>query len=211
MNSPTTAERVERVQELMQASGSLMHPRPPCDPMPWKAGDLDNIFDAKGNSIFESNRWDPQLGAMASNAVNAEVIEHLTYIAKDGFDLPVVDRPCDIKTLQDQVHAMSDRLFPNRDVKRAFLKLFEELGEVIRNPRDPKEWGDVFILMFDLSRHYGVDIKQAVTEKSADLEHRVWTETETGTYQHVPGVRVQEGTWLHGHKHPLSEGTLTHG
>lgn len=184
MNTPTTAERIERVQELMAPSGSGIFARPACDPMPWTKSDLDNLSDARGNIIFESCRWDAQTGASASNAVNAEVMEHLTHIADAGF-------PSDIAELQDQVHAMSDRLFPNRDVKRAFLKLFEEMGEVIRNPRDPKEWGDVFILMFDLSKHYGIDVKRAVIEKSAILEGRVWTETETGTYQHIPGIKVE--------------------
>ncbi len=186
MNSPTIAERKERVQELMQGSPH----RPPCDPMPWTIGKLDNLADATGNIILETCRWDAQTGASGSNEVNAEIVHHLTHIAAAGF-------PSDVVALQNRVHAMSDRLFPNRDVKRAFLKLFEELGEVIRNPRDPKEWADVFILMLDLSKHYGVHIESAVDEKCAELEHRVWVETETGTYQHV-------------HTGP-AEGGLTHG
>lgn len=183
MSSPTIAERKERVEELIAGQPEGRFPRPPCDSMPWNIGKLDNLVDAHGNTILETCRWDAQTGAAESNAVNAEIVHHLSHIAKAGF-------PSDIVLLQDRVHAMSDRLFPNRDVKRAFLKLFEELGEVIRNPRDPKEWADVFILMLDLSRHYGVGIEQAVDDKCAELETRVWVETETGTYQHVPGARV---------------------
>lgn len=97
-----------------------------------------------------------------------------------------------VSLLQLEVTTMADRLFPNRTPSKAWLKLYEELGEVIKKPGDADEWGDVFILLLDLSRMNGIDIVSAVHDKMAILENRVWTQTATGTYQHIPGARAEE-------------------
>ncbi len=97
--------------------------------------------------------------------------------------------------LQCEVNLQADRLFPARIPSSAWLKLYEELGEVIKKPHDAGEWGDVFILLLDLSKMHGIEIVSAVRDKMEVLEHRVWTTTATGTYQHVPGehVTLKEG------------------
>lgn len=93
-----------------------------------------------------------------------------------------------VQALQDEVHAFAEETFgPGRE-DAAWKKLFEELGETLKNPRDPSEWADVFILLLDLAKLYGVDVGEASVQKMAVLRTRVWTKTETGVMQHVPGA-----------------------
>lgn len=90
--------------------------------------------------------------------------------------------------MQQLVSSHADLLFPNRTPSSAFMKLFEELGEVIKEPTDAKEWADVFILMLDLAKMHGViDLAGAILAKMADNQMREWRETPTGTFQHIPG------------------------
>jgi hypothetical protein len=91
-----------------------------------------------------------------------------------------------VEKLQSFVFNQANLLFPDRTPNKAFMKLYEEMGEVIKDPTDPLEWADVFILMLDLSHMFKVDIAQAVLEKVRILHTREWYETPTGTMQHVP-------------------------
>jgi hypothetical protein len=87
--------------------------------------------------------------------------------------------------LQSLVFGQANVLFPKRTQSKAFLKLYEELGEVIKNPSDPLEWADVFIMLLDLSKMNNIDVVSAILHKMQINQERVWTETPTGTYQHV--------------------------
>lgn len=90
--------------------------------------------------------------------------------------------------LQRQVWAFAEHTFGAGREDAAWKKLFEELGEVLKKPRDKDEWGDVFILLFDLATVYGVDVADATQGKLDIIKQRVWNRTETGTFQHVPGA-----------------------
>lgn len=93
-----------------------------------------------------------------------------------------------IRDLQKQVFDFAEATFgPGRE-DAAWKKLFEELGETLKSPRDPNEWGDVFILLFDLATIYGVQVDEATLGKLELIRNRVWNRTETGTFQHVPGA-----------------------
>lgn len=112
------------------------------------------------------------------------------------------DTPGTVSALQQEVFEFAEKTFgPGRE-DAAWKKLFEELGEVLKKPRDPAEWGDVFILLFDLASIYGVQVDDATRSKLAIIANRVWSRTETGTFQHVPGAeKLPEA-----HYHALFEG-----
>lgn len=96
--------------------------------------------------------------------------------------------PITVLELQEQVHAFAEETFgPGRE-DAAWKKLFEEIGETLKNPRDPSEWADIFIVLLDLAKMYGVDVGAASVAKMAVNRERVWTKTETGVMQHVPGA-----------------------
>lgn len=103
-----------------------------------------------------------------------------------------------IRELQKQVFDFAEKTFgPGRE-DAAWKKLFEELGETLKSPRDPNEWGDVFILLFDLATIYGVQVDEATLGKLELIRNRVWARTETGTFQHVPGAEKPVGvTYTH--------------
>jgi hypothetical protein len=112
------------------------------------------------------------------------------------------DRINQVRDLQREVFEFAEKTFgPGRE-DAAWKKLFEELGEVLKKPRDPDEWGDVFILLFDLATIYGVSVDEATRGKLAIIAARVWNRTETGTFQHVPGAEKLPEV----HYHALFEG-----
>lgn len=92
-----------------------------------------------------------------------------------------------LSRLQSIVYGQACVLFPNRTNASAFMKFYEEMGEVIKDPTNPMEWADVFILMMDLAKMNGVtDLTGAVTTKMRINQAREWQETTTGTWQHKP-------------------------
>lgn len=91
----------------------------------------------------------------------------------------------DLRIIQRLVTLWADGQFPNRTPQQAFMKLFEEIGEVIRSPREAGEWADIFIMLVDLCQMYGItDIGQAIEDKMKVNSHRQWTASDTGTMQH---------------------------
>lgn len=94
-----------------------------------------------------------------------------------------------VNALQDKVHAWANETFPYRTPAIAWLKLFEELGEVIKNPEDPLEWADVFILLLDLASMHEVSIPEACMDKMVINSARDWVVGPTGVMQHVEGER----------------------
>jgi hypothetical protein len=94
----------------------------------------------------------------------------------------------EIKQLQDLIGEWADEVFPDRTIQSAALKLYEEIGEMLRDPSNADEHADIYIMMFDLSRMYNVDISAAVRRKMARNRLRQWGKTETGTLQHVEQV-----------------------
>ena len=97
----------------------------------------------------------------------------------------VLDFPYTPEELGSIVMEWADETFGvDRDENSTWKKLFEELGEVIRNPDDPAEWADVMILMLDLAARHSVKLTPAILAKMEVLRGRVW-ETRNGVFSHV--------------------------
>jgi len=94
----------------------------------------------------------------------------------------------EIRELQNLIGKWADEVFPDRTIQSAALKLYEEIGEMLRDPSNADEHADIYIMMFDLSRMYNVDIGDAVRRKMARNRMRQWGKTETGTLQHVERI-----------------------
>lgn len=67
------------------------------------------------------------------------------------------------------------------------LKLFEEVGEVCRAPRDVAEYADVLQVLFDLARYHGIsedEIEQArrakADAKGGMIPARLWAAKDSG-------------------------------
>lgn len=91
-----------------------------------------------------------------------------------------------VRELTDQVNDVADSLFPNRSDASILLKLFEELGELVKKPDDPDEHADVFILLLDFASRHGVDVEKAVLSKLSVLPDREWKlNVGTGVMQSV--------------------------
>jgi NTP pyrophosphatase (non-canonical NTP hydrolase) len=89
-----------------------------------------------------------------------------------------------INELQRQISGWADEIFPARTAQSTYLKLFEELGELVRSGGEPSEFADVLILLLDLCHLYGVDVETAVHEKMSINKKRRWEENELGVWRH---------------------------
>lgn len=82
----------------------------------------------------------------------------------------------DIRDLSAAVHDWASSTFgPNRETK-AWKKMFEELGEVIKDPDDPMEWGDLFILLLDLAMIHKINVASSIAMKMEVNFDRKWRE-----------------------------------
>lgn len=91
-----------------------------------------------------------------------------------------------INELARAVHAWAADTFPNRTVSATFVKLFEEIGEVVKSPSSGGEYADVLILLFDLALMHGVDDLQGELSKKMEInKQRHWSEHSAGTFHHV--------------------------
>ena len=108
----------------------------------------------------------------------------------------------EIKTLTKDIVNWADSVFPNREPAAALLKLFEEVGELVRNPESPGEYADICIMLFDLAAMHKVDLSQAIVEKMAINRSRRWTVTKNGTMQHkdqpIDGTCTMRQAYLYG-------------
>ena len=104
----------------------------------------------------------------------------------------------EIRELQDLIGGWADQVFPDRNIQSAALKLYEEIGEMLRNPASEDEHADIYIMMFDLSRMYNIDIASAVRKKMAVNRTRTWHKTETGTLQHSTDEKEEWGLYHQG-------------
>ena len=102
---------------------------------------------------------------------------------------PLGEEP-NIEQLTNRITAWADRVFPQRTQQSALLKMYEEIGELVKNPKNPDEYADICIMLFDLARMNGVNVAQAIEHKMFVNEHRTWRETETGTMQHLSDDEV---------------------
>lgn len=90
-----------------------------------------------------------------------------------------------VESLQRRVAQWANGVFPARRQKDVILKLFEEVGEVLKDPGDPGELADVLILVLDLFTIAGIDPAKALHDKMAVNEAREWSVNEVGIMRHV--------------------------
>ena len=121
-----------------------------------------------------------------------ELDAHVRYLGRgptyaDISELPAIDgdMPIAIADLQARVWQFAEETFGKGREDAAWKKLFEEIGETLKSPYDPLEWGDVFIMLLDLASIYDVDAGSATLDKLDIIRRRSWRRTATGTYQHT--------------------------
>ena len=93
----------------------------------------------------------------------------------------------EVAQLTQEVVQWANSVFPNRKPQSALLKLFEETGELVKDPSDAGEYADIFIMLLDLADMHGVNVVKAIRDKLALNRQRTWITTATGTLQHVVG------------------------
>ena len=94
----------------------------------------------------------------------------------------------DIEVIQNEVVEWLKIVHPNRTPSSTWIKFEEEKVEVMSDPHDIKEWGDLMILLLDLANqygHYGDDILMAAANKMAVNKSRSWEINDMGVMSHV--------------------------
>jgi NTP pyrophosphatase (non-canonical NTP hydrolase) len=70
-----------------------------------------------------------------------------------------------IDELADEVYRWADKQFPDRNPDQAWHKLNEELAELFKEPKNPKEYADVFIVLLDLAALNGISLETEILTK----------------------------------------------
>lgn len=157
------------------------------DALPWRARTPDCIVDANGQQIFRAVRFDDRYGHMPSNEANMQLLVGLSHVAASALNEPLpARRNVDpFQELQLDIADWADGVLPNRTPQTALLKMFEEVGELVRNPASPGEYADILIMLIDLARMHGVDLLEAARAKMKVNRSREWMTTSMGTLQHL--------------------------
>lgn len=90
----------------------------------------------------------------------------------------------DIDVLAEEVMKWADQAFPNRTDASMFLKMYEEIGEVIRSGGDRLEVADLFILILDYAKRKNAVLRDAIGEKLEINRNRDWKLNADGTMSH---------------------------
>lgn len=90
----------------------------------------------------------------------------------------------DVDRLAFEVFYWAESTFPNRTDASMFLKIYEEVAEVIRSDGEPMEVADLFILLLDYVVRKDIVLSAAVREKLAINRKRQWVQNANGTMSH---------------------------
>lgn len=168
-------------------------------PLPWSpsASEPWVLMAANGRRVADFVAWNDRQGSLAVAEQHCRRVADLansTTGQLEMFEQPpagpqrVDFEMNDLRVMQQLVVQWADGAFPNRAPAGALLKLYEEIGELIRAPDSAEEYADIFIMLVDLAHMYGVfDIGAAVWAKMKINSRRKWTPTAIGTMQHVGG------------------------
>lgn len=145
--------------------------------LPWRVHpDLAHIVvSATGTPVCACDTIDEVQGWLPDNNDNALKI---VAAANAGVEQ-------NIDMLQAAVIMWANRDLPGRQQQAAWLKLYEELGEILRDTRSRDEWADVFIMLLDLAAMNGItDLATVILDKLAINARRKWTLAPSGVFTH---------------------------
>jgi hypothetical protein len=94
------------------------------------------------------------------------------------------ENPHDIDVLSGTVFQWANEAFPHRTDASMFLKMYEEIGEVIRSGGDRLEVADLFILILDYAKRKNIALSDAIGEKLEINRNRDWKLNADGTMSH---------------------------
>ena len=149
--------------------------------LPWRTNPENGaeVLDAHGAPVANFEVRHAMRGVLGNCEKNADLAVRAVnaYAKRSG---------ADIRQLQSRICEWADRQFPNRTTADIVLKLYEELGEYVRNPKSESEFGDIMILLLDAARMNGIDIRRAIDNKMDINERRQWRVDEnTRIMRHV--------------------------
>lgn len=91
----------------------------------------------------------------------------------------------DLGYIQRINHAVAERLFPHRTSTTMFLKLYEEIGELVSNPDSGEELADIAIMILDHAERINYNLGRGVLEKLQKNLQRKWVmDIRTGIFSH---------------------------
>jgi hypothetical protein len=93
--------------------------------------------------------------------------------------------PIGINAIAEEVHDWANKVFPERGLGSMALKLYEEIGEWLRDPSSRSEFADVMIMLLDAAIKCGItDIDRAILEKLSINRNRAWKISALGVMSH---------------------------
>lgn len=91
-----------------------------------------------------------------------------------------------LSRLQAEVVQWAEANFPNRTLQSCFMKMYEEIGEFLREPTSAAELADIFVMLLDIADMQHIDIGAAIRDKMVINRTRKWRQNPTtGVMMHV--------------------------
>jgi NTP pyrophosphatase (non-canonical NTP hydrolase) len=138
--------------------------------------------DTSGSLLVAEQHCREVAALVNSGTANAPALAQQMVYEHDSIDANMND----LRVMQRLVVMWADSAFPDRAPASALLKLYEEIGELIRAPANAEEYADILIMLVDLAHMHGVtDMGAAVRAKMKTNSRRKWTPTAIGTMQHT--------------------------
>ena len=94
---------------------------------------------------------------------------------------------CSLQEVQNSVVEWADETHPDRTPESTLLKLFEELGEIVSDPKDAFEYADAFIVLLDVAYQNGITgmvLEQVIQTKMDINRERQWSINSMGVMSH---------------------------
>ena len=163
-------------------------------PLPWTPAKHAPwlLLAANGRQVANFVAWNDTEGSLLVSEQHCRQVADLTNAGTAGvsalgqqmlFEHDSVEANMnDLRVMQRLVVLWADSAFPDRAPASALLKLYEEIGELIRAPANAEEYADILIMLVDLAHMHGVlDMGAAVRAKMKTNSRRKGTPTAIGT------------------------------
>ena len=155
------------------------------------------LISANNRQVAQFQAWNENSGSLivaerhcaqaayAMNKMYANASREISYAdPPEPHDVDLIWN--DLRIMQHLVVQWANNAMPDRTPTHALLKFYEEMGELVRDPKDPEEYADLLIMLVDLAAMHGVtDLGAAVKAKMKINANRKWEQTPTGTMQHT--------------------------
>ncbi len=106
---------------------------------------------------------------------------------------PIMNEDKDMEEVLDEIFEWQKETFPHATPQSCYNHLKKEIAELGENLNDPSEIADCIMLLSNMAKLQGIDVKQVIKEKFAINKTRTWGKVNSeGFVEHVKDKAFRE-------------------